>query len=362
MPIPSTMPGELMITRRQWMACAGTGVGLGWAAGAGYVLFGGSGGPRLLNASYDATRDLYRDIDRAFVTDHTSHNGRPVRVTPSHGGSGSQARAVIDGLPADVATLAIWPDTQRIADAGLIAPGWEDRYPHRSLPYTSTIVFLVRKGNPFAVRSWRDIADRPVAVVAANPKTSGAAKLAVIAAWGSVATAGGTPADADDFTRSVYRKVPALESSSRAATVTFIRKQIGDVLLTWESEAWLAAEANPDAVEIVWPADGSVRAEPHVALIRANTTRRGTTALADAYLSFLYEPDSKVVMTRHGLRPCDPRMMGPTGRAEYGRRFGRLPDAGLYTVDGVFPAGGWAAAQARLFADGGLFDAIYAPG
>ena len=350
-----------MITRRRMMAGAGMGIGLGWAAAAGYVLFGGRGGAGLLNASYDATRDLYRDIDRMFAADHTNAHGQPVRVTPSHGGSGSQARAVIDGLPADVATLAIWPDTQKIADNGLIAPGWEDRYPHRSLPYTSTIVFLVRKGNPFSIRSWRDIAERPVNVVAANPNTSGAAKLAVIAAWGSVANAGGSVADADEFTRSVYRKVPALESSSRAATVTFVRKRIGDVLLSWESEAWLAAEANPDDVEIVWPTDGSVRAEPHVALISANTDHRGTTALADEYLSYLYEPRSKDIITGHGLRPCDPRLMDSIGRAEYDRRFGRLPDANLYTIDELFPAGGWDSALTRLFVEGGLFDTIYAP-
>lgn len=349
-----------MMNRRQMLAAAGVTAGGLWAAGAVRVFFGGRDGPGILNVSYDATRDLFTLINRAFVAQYSANHQQPVRVTPSHGGSGSQARAVIDGLPADVVTLALRPDTQQIADRGLIQPGWIDRFPNRSLPYTSTIVFLVRKGNPHVIRGWADLPDKDVRIVAANPKTSGSAKLAFVAGWGVAhQTWGESSTDADAFIQRLYRRVPALDSSSRAATVTFVRKAIGDVLLTWESEAFLALRESPNDVEIVWPRDGSILAEPHVAMVDLIVDRNGTRELAQEYLEYLYHPDAKSLICAEGYRPFEPERMNASAIAQYHRQFDSLPGTELLTIEGLFPSGGWSEIQSRFFANGALFDRIY---
>ncbi|HET6576589.1 MAG TPA: sulfate ABC transporter substrate-binding protein [Fimbriiglobus sp.] len=304
-------------------------------------------GPSLLNASYDATRELYRRLNRLFTAQHK------VKVRASHGGSGSQARAVIDGLPADVLTLALWPDTDAVHKAGLIDASWEDRFPHHSCPYTSTIVFVVRKGNPHGIRDWDDLRSKPnLKVIAANPKTSGAAKLALLALWGSVVTRGGSDREAEALVKAVYRRVPALESSSRAATVTFARKQIGDVHLTWENEAHLEVRELKGELEIVHPRR-SILAEPHVAVVDANTRRHGTAALAEAYLRSLYEPDAQDVIAEEYYRPTTPE-----AAKKHAGRFGEI---NLFRIEQVTP-GGWPEAQAKFFAAGGVFDRVYAGG
>lgn len=311
------------------------------------------GGQQLLNCTYDATRELYRRLNRAFAEQYLVEHGKAIRVTPSHGGSGSQARAIIDGLPADVATLAMWPDTEAIAKKKLINPGWIDRFPHRSCPYTSTIVFVVRRGNPLGIRDWTDLASHPtVKVIAANPKTSGAAKLGVVAAWGSVKEAGGTDQDANDLVRAVYRKVPALESSSRVATVTFARKQIGDVHLTWENEAWLEQREMKGDLEIVYPSR-SILAEPHVAVVDANVERNGTRDIAEAYLNFLYASPSQDVIAENYYRPSK-----PDAAARHAEKFGKVD---RFTITKVLP-GGWPEAQKRFFEDGALFDQVFQSG
>jgi sulfate transport system substrate-binding protein len=307
----------------------------------------GDGGPQLLNASYDATRELYRKLGHLFAERHAA------KVRASHGGSGSQARAVIDGLPADVLTLALWPDTDAVRKAGLIDPGWEDRFPHRSRPYTSTIVFAVRKGNPHGVRDWDHLASRPgLRIVAANPKTSGAAKLGLLACWGSVVTRGGSVKEAEALVRAVYQRVPALETSSRAATVTFARKQIGDVHLTWENEAHLEVREAKGELEIVYP-PRSILAEPHVAVVAANARRNGTAALAEAYVRFLYDPAAQDVIAGEFYRPSTPE-----AAARHRDRFWPME---LFTVRQVAP-GGWGEAQKAFFADGGVFDRVYTDG
>jgi sulfate transport system substrate-binding protein len=319
------------------------------AAGAAAVPFlgCGDGGLSLLNASYDATRELYRRLNRLFVERHK------VKVRVSHGGSGSQARAVIDGLPADVLTLALWPDADAVRKAGLIDARWEDRFEHRSCPYTSTIVFVVRKDSRHEIRDWEDLASKPdLKIIAANPKTSGAAKLGLLACWGSVVTQDGTPKDAEALVKAVYRRVPALESSSRAATVTFARKQIGDVHLTWENEAHLEVKESRGGLQIVHP-PRSILAEPHVAVVDANARRQGTAELAEAYLRFLYDPTAQDVIADEFYRPSTPE-----AAKKHAGRFGAVERFGIEQV----VRGGWPEAQAKFFADGGVFDRVYTDG
>jgi sulfate/thiosulfate-binding protein len=361
------------MNRRRFLTYSAAGAAsTAWAYGTTSVLFGGGSGRRLLNCSYDATRELYRHVNRLFA-----ERTAAVRVTPSHGGSGSQARAVIDGLPADVVTLAMWPDTNAIAEKGLIRPDWVDRFPNRSCPYTSTIVFVVRKGNPHGVRDWTDLRDRAgIRVVAANPKTSGAAKLGMIACWGSVTAGAKTEADyrsraveAERLVSAVYGpgKMPSLETSSRAASVTFARKRIGDVQLTWENEAWLEVRETRGEVEVVYPSR-SLLAEPHVAVVDGNADRNGTAELASSYLEFLYSPAAQAVIADNYFRPTTEsgsaafhaRLAADGGHAaDAAGRLDRFPvtDAVRF-VPGV--ADGWAAAQRLFFADGGLFDRAFA--
>jgi sulfate transport system substrate-binding protein len=273
-----------------------------------------------------------------------------VSIKQSHGGSGTQARAIIDGLEADVATLAMWPDTNAVAKAGLLAKDWEKRLPNNSLPYTSTIVFVVRKGNPKGIRDWPDIIKPGVQIVTPNPKTSGNGKLSFLAAWGSVTERGGSEADALAFVRKLYEQVPVLDLAARAATTTFVQKRIGDVHLAWENEAHLEVEEAKGAVELVYPPI-SFLAEPHVAWIDANVKRKGTEAVAKAYLEFLYTPEAQEIIARNFYRPMDPAVLA--------RHRATFPEMKLFKIDAV--ANGWDDSSTKYFGDGGLFDTFYEP-
>jgi sulfate transport system substrate-binding protein len=308
----------------------------------------------LLNVSYDPTREFYRDFNAAFTAQWQARTGQAVRANTSHGGSGRQARSVIDGLQADVVTLALAYDIDAIAERGLIATGWQSRLPHNSAPYTSTIVFLVRKGNPKGLRDWGDLGKPGVAVITPNPKTSGGARWNYLAAWAwALRQPGGDAAAAQAFLGRVFRNVPVLDTGARGSTTSFVQRGQGDVLLAWENEAHLAfAEFGADKFDIVYPSL-SILAEPSVAVVDRNVDRRGTRALAEAYLQALYAPEGQALATKHFYRPRDPGAL-----AAAGDRFPRLE---LVTIDD--PAfGGWKQAQATHFDDGGLFDRIYTPG
>ena len=305
----------------------------------------------LLNVSYDPTRELYQEYNAAFEKHWKSTTGQDVKVRQSHGGSGAQARGVIDGLPADVVTLALAYDIDAISQSGLIPVGWQKRLPHNSSPYTSTIVFLVRKGNPKNIKDWPDLARQGVSVITPNPKTSGGARWNYLAAWGyALQQAGGDETRARDFVTSLYRNVPVLDSGARGATITFVQRGIGDVLLAWENEARLARAEAKGAVEIVVPSV-SVLAEPPVAVVDGVVTRKGTQAVAQAYLSYLYSPEGQEIAAKHHYRPTD-----ATIAAKYAASFPRL---NLFTVEQI---GGWQQAQKKHFADRGMFDQIYKPG
>jgi sulfate transport system substrate-binding protein len=308
-------------------------------------------GTELLNASYDPTRELWRDLNAAFTPLYEEKSGTKLTIKQSHGGSSTQARAVIDGLEADVVTLALWSDTDAIRKKGLIAEGWEERLPHRSLPYFSTIVFVVRSGNPRSVHDWTDLLQPGVKIVTPNPKTSGNGKLSFLAAWGSVIKRGGTDDDARDFVARLYRQVPVLDSGARGATTTFAQKNIGDVHLTWENEARLEVEEARGALEIVYP-KSSIRAEPYVAVVDANVDRKGTRAAAEAYLKFLYTPQAQEIIAKHHYRPIDDAV-----RQKYAAD---LPEIDLFEISLV--ARDWDDAQQKFFAEGAVFDAIYQPG
>ena len=308
----------------------------------------------LLNVSYDPTRELYDEFNTAFAQHWKDSTGQDVTVQQSHGGSGSQARAVLDGLEADVVSLALAYDVDQMRAAGLIPDGWQARLPHNSAPYTSTIVFLVRKGNPKGIEDWDDLVRDDVEVITPNPKTSGGARWNYLAAWAyALRQPGGTDATARDFVTRLFQNVPVLDSGARGATNTFVQRGLGDVLLTWENEAFLAVEElGPDAVDIVVPSL-SIRAEPPVAVVDRYADAHGTRAVAEAYLRFLYSPIGQRLAAKHYYRPAEPRFVAPADLE-------RFPDIDLVTVDDVF--GGWSRAQATHFADGGVFDRIYQPG
>ncbi|PAP77013.1 sulfate ABC transporter substrate-binding protein [Rubrivirga marina] len=308
----------------------------------------------LLNVSYDPTRELYDEFNTAFAQHWKDSTGQDVTVQQSHGGSGSQARAVLDGLGADVVSLALAYDIDQMRTAGLISEGWQTRLPHNSAPYTSAIVFLVRKGNPEGIEDWDDLVRDDVEVITPNPKTSGGARWNYLAAWAyALRQPGGTDATAEAFVTRLFQNVPVLDSGARGATNTFVQRGLGDVLLTWENEAFLAVEElGPDAVDIVVPSL-SIRAEPPVALVDRNVDAHGTRAVAEAYLRFLYSPIGQRLAARHYYRPADPQHASPTDLE-------RFPDIDLVTVDDVL--GGWSSAQETHFADGGVFDRIYRPG
>jgi sulfate/thiosulfate transport system substrate-binding protein len=307
----------------------------------------------LLNVSYDPTRELYQDFNAAFARHWKAKTGDNVVVRQSHAGSGKQARSVIDGLPADVVTLALAYDIDAISERGLIAHGWQQRLAGHSAPYTSTIVFLVRKGNPRHIRDWADLVRPGVEVITPNPKTSGGARWNHLAAWGyALRQPGATEASAKDFMARLYRNVPVLDSGARGATTTFVERGIGDVLLAWENEAQLAMkELGRDKFELVAPSI-SILAEPPVATVDKVVDKRGTRKVAEAYLAHLYSDEGQQIIARHYYRPVLERVA-----KQYAQQF---PAIKLFTVDEI--AGGWARAQQAHFADGGLFDQIYQPG
>ncbi|MGG5821114.1 sulfate ABC transporter substrate-binding protein [Falsiroseomonas sp. HW251] len=307
----------------------------------------------LLNVSYDPTRELYREYNATFARDWQQRSGQAIRVNASHGGSGSQARGVIDGLQADVVTLALAYDVDAIAERGLIARDWIGRLPHNSAPYTSTIVFLVRKGNPKEIRDWGDLLKPGVAVITPNPKTSGGARWNYLAFWAwALRQPGASTATAEDAAGQLFRQVPVLDSGARGSTTTFSQRGLGDVLLTWENDAWLALqEFGSGNLDIVYPGF-SILAEPSVAVVDANVDRRGTRAIAEAYLRGLYTPEGQALVTKHFYRPRDPELLAANAQ--------RFPRLDLVAIDDpVF--GGWQRAQQTHFADGGVFDRIYRP-
>ncbi|CAN5651315.1 sulfate ABC transporter substrate-binding protein [soil metagenome] len=307
----------------------------------------------LLNVSYDPTRELYQEFNTAFAAYWLAETGQSVTVNQSHGGSGSQARAVIDGLEADVVTLALAYDIDAISDRGLIAPDWQTCLPGNASPYTSTLAFLVREGNPKNIQDWDDLLRDDVEVITPNPKTSGVARWNYLAAWGyALESSGGDEAVARDFVAGLYRNVHVLDSGARGANTTFIERGIGDALINWENELLLAVNVlGPDDFDIVVPSV-SILAEPPVAVVDQNVDRRGSREVAEAYLEYLYTEEGQGIAARHYYRP--------TLEAVVVRYAEQFPEVNLFTVDEVF--GGWRAAQEAHFADGGSFDQIYTPG
>jgi sulfate transport system substrate-binding protein len=325
-----------------------------WVVSAGVVR------DEFLNAACDPTRELWRELNAEFVRDYKQKQGVRLNVRMSHGGSGSQARAVIDGLEADVITLALWTDTDAVRKAGLIEPGWEEKLPNRSLPYVSSIVFVVRKGNPKGVHDWTDLARGDVKVVTPSPKTSGNGKWSFVALWGSVVWRGGSEDQAREFAQGVYSRVPVLDPAARGATMTFANKGIGDVHLTWENEAQLEVQEAGGALEIVYPkrlGDAkplSVLAEPHVAIVDRNVDRKGTRAAAEAYLKFLYTEPAQEVIAKNFHRPTNPTV--------FARHRDLFPEMDLRLATSLVPSGRWDDVQKRFFADGGVFDQLYTRG
>ena len=306
----------------------------------------------LLNVSYDPTRELYQDVNKSFAEYWKKTSGQDVKIKQSHGGAAKQARSVIDGLQADVVTLALSYDIDEIAQRGLIAKDWQKRLPNNSAPYTSTIVFLVRKGNPKNIKEWGDLARPGIAVITPNPKTSGGARYNYLAAWGyALKQSGGNEKTAQELLTKIYKNVPVLDSGARGSTTTFIEREIGDVLITWENEALLAIrELGPDKVQIVVPSL-SVLAEPPVTVVDKVVDRRGTRKVAEAYLNYLYSDAGQELAGKHYYRPINEKIA-----AKYASQFPKLK---LLTVDEI--AGGWTKAQKTHFADGGTFDQIYQP-
>jgi sulfate transport system substrate-binding protein len=303
----------------------------------------------LLNASYDPTRELYVDFNKAFAANYQKETGKSVEIKQSHGGSGSQARGVIDGLQADVVSLALAYDIDAIAAKGLIAADWQKRLPLNASPYTSTIVFLVRKGNPKSIRDWEDLIKPGIAVITPNPKTSGGARWNYLAAWGYALKKFGSAEKAKQFVGDLYNNVPVLDTGARGATVSFVERGVGDVLLAWENEAFLALrEFGKDKFEIVSPSV-SILAEPPLSVVDAVADRKGTRAVAEAYVRYWYSKEGQEIAARNSYRPRDPEIA-----KEYENSFARVE---LFTVGDVF--GGWTKAQKEHFGEGGIFDQIY---
>lgn len=326
------------------LAMGGAGLALAGCGG------GGSGGGRLLNVSFDPTREFYAEFNALFQAEWgKGEAGRKVTISQSHGGSGKQARSVIDGLAADVVTLALAHDVDEIARRGLIAEDWQSRLPENSAPYTSTIVFLVRKGNPWRIRDWGDLRRDGVQIITPNPKTSGGARWNYLAAWAwALRQPGGTDETAREFLRLIFSKTPVLDTGARGSTTTFVQRRIGDVLLAWENEAHLAvAELGADEVDIIVPSV-SILAEPSVAVVDKNVDAAGTRDSAEAYLRFLYSDAAQELVAKHHFRPRTASVL-----ARYSRKYPALPMA---TIDDTF--GGWDAAQKTHFAEGGVFDQI----
>jgi sulfate/thiosulfate transport system substrate-binding protein len=318
-------------------------LGVALAATAGTAL-----AQELLNVSYDPTRELWRDVNASFIPYYEKQAGKKVTIKQSHGGSSTQARAVIDGLEADVITLASYLDTDAVSKSGLIKAGWIDRLPGKSLPYTSTIVFVVRKGNPKRIKDWPDLVQPGVQIITPNPKTSGNGYLSFFSAWGSVVLRGGSRQQALDYVARLYGQVPVLDSGARGATTTFVHRKIGDVHLSWENEAHLeVAEAKGD-LEIVYPAI-SIRAEPHVAVVDDNVDRKGTRAAAEAYLKYLYSDAGQEIIARHHYRPGNPAVLKKHAAA--------FPAIRLFAITEI--ARDFPDAHKQFIGEGGVFDNIY---
>ncbi len=303
----------------------------------------------LLNVSYDPTRELYQDYNTAFAKYWQQKTGQQVTVKQSHGGSGKQARSVSDGLEADVVTLALAYDIEEIQGKGLINPGWQKRLSNNSAPYTSTIVFLVRKGNPKKIKDWNDLVKPGISVITPNPKTSGGARWNYLAAWGyALRQKGGNEASAEAFIKQLYKNVPLLDSGARGSTTTFVQRGIGDVLLAWENEAFLAInELGPDKFEIVTPSV-SILAEPPVTVVDKVVDKHGTRVIAEAYLKYLYSDEGQKIVAKHYYRPVNKKIAAAASK---------LPKLKLFTINEVF--GSWQKAQKTHFSDGGSFDRIY---
>jgi sulfate transport system substrate-binding protein len=342
---------DTLITRRGLVASGG----LAAASAAALPLLGGqalaAADPlTLLNVSYDPTRELYKDINAAYAAYWKSKTGQSITINQSHGGSGKQARSVIDGLQADVVTLALAADIDEIAKrAKLLPANWQSRLPNNSTPYTSTIVFLVRKGNPWKIKDWPDLVKPGVGVITANPKTSGGARWAYLAAYAYGLKKGGDAA-ARDYVTKLFKNVPVLDTGARGSTTTFAQRRLGDVLLSWENEAYLTIDEFGPNFDIVYPSS-SILAEPPVALVDRNVDRHKTRTLAEGYLNFLYSPVAQDIIGKHHFRPRNAQ-----AAAKYASGFKQIP---LVTIDDTF--GGWKKAQATHFADGGVFDKIYKP-
>ncbi len=336
--------GRRLVREYFWFAVALIVVLMGSAAHAA--------GVKLLNVSYDPTRELYEDYNKAFAAYWKSKTGDTVSVNQSHGGSGKQARAVIDGLQADVVTLALAYDIDALAiQGGLVPANWQSRLPNNSTPYTSTIVFLVHKGNPKNIHDWGDLVRPGISVITPSPKTSGGARWNYLAAWAwALKQPGGNDAAAEAFVKKLYHNVPVLDSGARGATVTFVERGIGDVLLAWESEAYLAIkELGPAKFDMVAPSV-SIVAEPPVSVVDQNVDQHGTRKVAEEYLKYLYSKQGQEIAAKHFYRPRDPAVA-----AQFAAQFANVPQ--LVTIDAVF--GGWTRAQATHFADHGTFDRIY---
>jgi sulfate transport system substrate-binding protein len=302
----------------------------------------------LLNVSYDPTRELWRDINEQFISQFEKDAGRKLTIKQSHGGSTSQARAVIDGLDADVVTLALWSDTDSIRKKGLLHENWDEQFPNRSLPYFSTIVFVVRKGNPKGIRDWSNLVQPGVEVITPNPKTSGNGKLSFLAAWGSVLHRGGSEGEALKFVTELYQHAPVLDSGARGATTTFAQKGIGDVHLTWENEAHLEVRESQGELELVYP-PASIRAEPHVAVVDSNVDRKGTRQAAEAYLQYLYTDAAQETIAKHFYRPTNAEILA--------RHSDVFQSIDLFPITKI--AAGFDDAQTKFFAEGAIFDSIY---
>ncbi|ATB43677.1 sulfate transporter subunit [Cystobacter fuscus] len=312
-----------------------------------------SDAPTLLNVSYDPTRELYADINAAFTRQWEAKTGAKPTIKQSHGGSGKQARAVIDGLDADVVTLALAYDIDMLHDKAQLLPAdWQSRLPEHSAPYTSTIVFVVRKGNPQGIHDWEDLVRPGVSVITPNPKTSGGARWNYLAAWGhALRKSGGDEAQARQYITALFKNVPVLDSGARGATTTFAERGLGDVLIAWENEAYLLTqEVGPERFEIITPTD-SILAEPPVAIVDKNVDRKGTRALAEAYLRFLYTEEGQEIAAKHHYRPRSAQAAQKAGKS--------LAPVKLFTLEEV--AGGWKQAQKQHFEDGGTFDQLYVP-
>jgi sulfate/thiosulfate-binding protein len=328
---------------KNWLAALLLGaLALPPAAGAAEV--------ELLNVSYDPTRELWRELNARFAEQYQKQSGDQVTIKQSHGGSSTQARAVIDGLEADVVTLASYLDTQAISEKGLIQAGWIDRLPQRSLPYYSTIVFVVRKGNPKGIADWPDLVKPGVEIITPNPKTSGNGYLSFFTAWGSVVLRGGTREQAVEYVTKLYKQVPVLDSGARGSSTTFVRKGIGDVHLAWENEAQLEVREAKGALELVYPPI-SIRAEPHVAVVDANVERKKTRAVAEAYLKYLYTDEGQEIAAKHFYRPSNPEVLKRNAQI--------FPEIRLFDVTEI--AKDFPDAHKQFIAEGGVFDGIYKP-